>query len=211
MNDLKTNAERYNYLISLGNHYPLDIRFDSYLINKELQPIEAFWRPYNRSKPMHRREGLSLISLNGETDGLIDLNSLREYHLQTGIYYDELSFRQPTPLWPSLTSITQQLEALKPSLGRSHLIRFQEGGFFPPHRDLGSAFRLISVLNCSSDSLHFCLDTSILQLTKGQLYFVNTRLTHSLISYTNNATILVLNVEPNKQAFDFMMAHLVAK
>lgn len=195
----------------MGNHYPLDISFDSYLIQKELQPLESFWQPYNRSKPLHRREGLSLISLNGETDGLIDLNSLREYYIQTGIHYDELSFRQPTPLWHALPSVTQPLEELKPSLGRSHLIRFQEGGFFPPHRDLGEAFRLISVLNCNSDSLHFCLDSSILQLIKSRLYFVNTRLTHSLISYANEAKILVLNVEPNQQAFDFIISHLVAK
>lgn len=199
---------KYNQLTSLGNFYGLDICFEDYPYLTDIERLKNEWKPYNIQKPGYKREGLSLFSLNGETDGLIDLNSVAEYNRINNTDYDELSFRTPTKNWFELKSISEPLEELRPNLGRSHLIRLGEGGFFPPHRDLGSSFRLISILDGFPDSLILLQNDEKINFTRRQLYFMDTRLVHSIYSFVKNSVILVLNVELNDESINFVYKHL---
>ena len=148
----------HHRLSELGDFYPLDPCFKWDLLCPQLEACDDRWRPYNKFKPSIKREGLSLISQDGSDDGEKDLTSLLEYNSKHGTQFDELSFRQPTDNWNKIPLIGELIGPLIPHLGRSHFIRFGEGGFFPPHRDLSRCFRLIAFFNCTPSSLGFVLD-----------------------------------------------------
>ncbi len=195
------NEPFYEKLVSLGDFFQTNLKINAIDFQKELSQIDDQWRTYNKHKPLYKREGLSLFSLDGDTSGEIDLNSLYQYYLETGIDYEESSFKTPTPNWFHLKSLSEPLKKLEPSLCRSHLIRFKRGGFFPPHRDLGVTFRLISFLNNDPDRLHFFVDDQLVSYEPFKVYFVNTRKIHSLTSFSDDQVILVLNVLPNRDSF----------
>lgn len=203
----------YQELTSLGRFYRLDIRFDYGKLKEELAGVADGWRQYNLNKPSIQRKGLSLFSLDGEIDGQIDLNSIREYNQgrPDSEKLNEMSFRTPTKFWRALTSLSKPLGELEPYLGRSHLIKFGEGGFFPSHRDLGDSFRLISFFNCYNDSFFTILDGHRVDYERDVLYFMDTRLIHSLFSTASDAMILVLNVELSDPAKNFVLKHLQEK
>ena len=202
----------YSTLSSLGEFCPLDIDFDSSLLRKQLKPYLDKWVPYNRSKPGYKRYGLSLFSLDGGTSGEVDINSIFEYNKKNQTDYTELSFRTPTSYWKELSSLSEPLKGLEKSLGRSHLIRLDNGGFFPPHRDLGKdAFRLISFFNSDPDFFTFILDDKKIFFVTDRLYLFDAKKTHSLFSFKDNAIILVLNVEYNKDTMSFVFENLMSK
>ncbi len=198
----------YFELSSLGEFYPLSIYFDERLFQEELATINDGWRVYNTSKPHMRRYGLSLFSLNGETDGIIDLNSILEYNIANGTNLSEMSFRTPTKYWKHLSSISGPLAEFEPLIGRSHLIRLDEGGFFPPHRDLGTSFRLISFLSSSCDGLYVVLNGKKIFYEQNRLYFMDTRLSHALFNMMPKAIILVINLEVSADSVKLVRRHL---
>lgn len=207
-----TKEYLYNHISSLGSFFSLSISFDSLDFNSELKSENIQWVKYNKNKTWSRRYGLSLYSLNGETSGEIDLNSILEWNRSHGTQYNELSFRQPTKYWKHFHSISSQLENLQDHLGRSHLLKLDEGGMFPPHRDNyregDFAFRLLSFFNCSPSALHLNLDGQYIKFQSNKLYFLNTRLTHSLVSFQPEAIILILNVELNKQTVQYILENI---
>jgi hypothetical protein len=196
-------------LASLGQFYALNIHFDTEAFCKELLGLEDEWHPYNQSKPNYKRKGLSLFSLDGLTSGEIDLNSVHEYNLKNGTSFDEMSFNRPTQNWSKLPSLSHPLKELNQQLGRTHLIKFDKGGFFPPHRDIGNSFRLISFFNCCNASLNFTLDNKKIHFETGYLYFVDTRKIHSLFSFKKDATILILNVSLCDSSAKFVFKNLL--
>ena len=196
-------------LCSLGETYPMEIDFDRFLLMKQLKPYLDKWVPYNRAKPEYKRYGLSLFSLDGGTSGEVDLNSIYEYNKKNQTHYTELSFRVPTCYWKEFSSLSEPLKGIEKSLGRSHLIRLDNGGFFPPHRDLGlDTFRLIAFFNSDPDLFTFLIDDKKFHFVTGRLYFFNAQRTHSLFSFKDNAIILILNVEYNKDSIDFVFENL---
>jgi len=202
----------FQYLCSLGNQYALSWSVNRAKLLEELAGLQDRWRPYNPRKNIPRF-GLSLTSLEGGDSGVPDLDSLLEYNKINGTHFNELSFRTPTSAFQSLTSLFEVTKPVHKFLGRSHLIRFGRGGYFPPHRDSmeksPGTFRLISLLqNCTRDGFIFLLDGRQLWLEPNRIYFVNTRLSHSLFSYAENATILVLNVEVCAGAVDVVTRNL---
>ena len=198
-------------LSSLGKMFPLNIDFDIFLLRKQLKPYADKWVPYNKSKPEYKRYALSLFSLDGEISGEIDLNSLSEYNKKNQTNYIEMSFRTPTFYWKEFSLLSEPLKGIEKNLGRSHLIKLDKGGFFPPHRDLEEdVFRLVSFLNADHDNLIFILDNEKIQFTPDRLYFFNAKKTHSVFSFTNNAMILVLNVEYNKDSMKFVSENLLS-
>ena len=115
----------------------------------------------------------------------------------------------PTCYWKEFRSLSEPLKGIEKSLGRSHLIRLDNGGFFPPHRDLGlDTFRLIAFFNSDPDLFTFLIDDKKFHFVTGRLYFFNAQRTHSLFSFTDNAIILILNVEYNKDSIDFVFENL---
>lgn len=196
----------------MGRFYPLNIRIDQNVLDQQLAQIDPqAWKPYNRSKPHIPRRGLSLYSLDGSADGEIDLNSIREYNVIHGTNYDETSFCTPTPFWHQITAISSHLRGLEPFLCRSHLIEFGCGGHFPPHRDRGKAFRLICFFNCSAENFVVLLDGEKLSFETNCLYFMDTRLSHTLFSMQEKAMILVLNVLPSEESNSWIHGHLKDK
>ncbi len=199
----------YLKLSSLGETCPLKIKFDSVLLKKQLTPYLHNWIPYNQSKPGYNRYGLSLFSLDGGTSGEIDLSSVSEYNKENQKDYDEFSFRTPTRYWREFSSLSEPLKKIEKNLGRSHLLKFDRGGFFPPHRDRGRAFRLIAFFFCIPDHFVFLLEDKKFFFMPERLYFLDTRKAHSLFSFQDNATILVLNVEYNRDSLNFVIENLV--
>ncbi len=198
-------------LQSLGEVAPLVLHYKTDAPIRQLEDLKPEWVPYNRTKTNYNRFGLSLTSLKGETDGAIDLNSLLEYNQAHGTDYSEMSFRQPTPYWEQLSELTKPLEIFRPHLGRSHILKLNTGGFFPPHRDLGESFRLISFLGISAVDCVFLVNNRKVEFEPNRLYYVNTRLVHSLFSFIEDSKILVLNLEPNEESVKLVYENLEAK
>ncbi len=170
---------------------------------------ESFTRPYNKNKIGYKRRGLSLFSHDGGDSGEIDLGSIREYNFLNNTNYSEMSFNKPTKHWNDFHEVSNHLEPIADSIGRSHFISFDEGGFFPPHRDLGKTYRLISFFDCSPLSLYFILDNKKIAFTPGYFYFANTRKSHSLFSFQKNSIILVLNIEISQKTTNFVLSNLL--
>lgn len=200
----------YNSLTDLGNFFSLSVMLPKEQIMVEMEAWRNHWMPYNKNKPECKRSGLSLFSLNGEMDGTIDLNSVKEYNRKNNTRYGEMSFRTPTPAWKGIPSLSTPFKELEPYLGRSHFIKFDNGGFFPPHRDWGQEFRLISFINNSHESLYVLLDGKKVNFSLGWVYFMNTRLEHSVFSFQTNGIILVMNVAICAESVAWVYNHLVA-
>lgn len=199
-----------HHFSELGDFYPLDIFLDHKTIREKITNDDFNWVQYNKSKPQIKRKGLSLFSLEGEVSGEVDLNSIAEHNAYNGTDYNEMSFRTPTKYWEMLRGDFEDLIPLEPHIGRSHFISFEEGGFFPPHRDLGESIRLISFFS-SSDDLCLVSDKRQIQFSPGRLYFLNTRKTHSIVNFYGNSIILVLNIGCNASTFRWVTNHLKQK
>lgn len=158
------------------------------------------WVKYNPRKNIDRY-GLSLTSLDGGMSGYPDLDSLLEYYRQTGESLPEMSFKEKTPLFYDLGQREQDF-LNNISLGRSHFLKLNSGGFFPPHRDSGhlygehlNCFRIISCLqNCDSKQFVWLQDGVQFKLRPNRLYVINTLKIHSVFSFVDDCIILVLNV-----------------
>jgi hypothetical protein len=214
--DLLEKEILYNSLINLGDAVPLDIFFDSSVIRNQIKPFESEWKQYNSRKPHIPRFGLSLTSIDGQLSGIPDLDSLREYNLNHGTNHTESSIQTPTPVLESTHGIKHPIDPFLPFLGRSHLIRFGEGGYFPPHRDFpgigADCFRLIALLDgCCPHNFVFIHDGKLLKLQGQQLYFLNTKREHALFSFSSAALILVLNIRLNPESVQLVVDHLQSK
>ncbi|MFN8792012.1 MAG: hypothetical protein ACK5Y2_11210 [Bdellovibrionales bacterium] len=208
-----SSIELMQRLAIMGAVYPLNIAFDVDLVHKGLEPFSKSWKPYNPRKVNYGRWGLSLTSLDGQLTGVPDLDSLLEYNAQSGTHYQELDFRMKTSVYKEVTELSQ-LSELSDYLCRSHFIKLTRGGFFPPHRDSRpssmNTFRLFSLLShVDRRSFQFILDGRIVDFTPGRLYFINTLLEHSLVSFAENCTCLVLNVELCSPAVAFVEKSLL--
>lgn len=202
---------QFDHYSQYGDFYPLKLRVDGYFFEEEVAGLDNQWRVYNTSKPNYHRKGLSLFSLDGSTSGEIDLNSILEYNNQHGTKYSEMSFNQPTENWKVLKSISRLFEGFESEIGRSHIIELGNGGFFPPHRDIGESVRLISILEGSTHSFNIMLDDKKLFFERYQFYFLNTRKTHSIFSFEESAKILVMNIAISPKSFQFFLENLMSK
>ena len=182
-------------LFSLGNIIPLNIYIDSKELQKETLPFKESFKPYNPRKKGYGRRALSITSHDGGFSGSPDLDSLYEYNQIHGSNFKESDFREPTAFFKSSKVLQTALKSFEGSIGRSHLLSLDKGGFFPPHRDSDqNSFRLF----CSITSLFnyvFILDDQKVSLKKEQFYCLNTRLSHSLFSFKDNSLFIVFNID----------------
>ena len=198
------------YLFVLGNIIPLDIHIDSQLVKQDISRYEEHFKPYNPRKKGYNRYGLSLTSLDGGFSGAPDLDSLYEYNKIHKTNYKESSFRKATPLFQSSVSLKTTLKPFEDSLGRSHILKLDKGGFFPPHRDLSNtSFRLFISL-ADSPYYTFILNEQKISFRPGQLYCLNTKLTHSLFSFENNSLFIVFNTDLSRQSLQNIYKNLEA-
>ena len=129
---------------------------------------------------------------------LIDVPSLAQASLKARRRLSELEFNQPTDVYHACTSLHPFLNTFQP-LGRTFIVRSDTGGYFVPHRDHPSmprdVFRLIVFLNnVGPDQYDWIMDGRKMLIQPGQVYYVNTRMTHRTISWVDNSQHLILNV-----------------
>jgi len=184
-------------LNSLGNVVPLRAEVDLPLVREEIQRFEEKFSAYIPSKKGFNRYGLSITNLSGKIEPGTDLDSLREIYEKTGKDYDEMDFNKPTELSEQSIEIKRLVRIFSPHVGRSHVIRLNKGGFFPPHRDsvglLPKVFRVFVPVNFVQ-SYDFILDGRLLALESGRAYLINTQLAHSIFSYVEKSDFLIFNI-----------------
>jgi hypothetical protein len=158
---------------------------------------------------------LSVTSIDGGYSGEPDLSSLREYNKIHNTNYGEHDFKRRTNLVEFIPELNPFLDFFGNSLGRVHFLKLNAGGFFPPHRDNGTlvdspTFRiLVPINNFSKNQMKWIQEEEVLPLEPGRTYFINTTRPHSLFSFTDDCTMLVLNVIASKEILDALVHRVI--
>lgn len=201
----------YERLLSYGHVIQLQQNLNC---DKLLDEIKEFdFKQYNSRKKDNPRYGLSITSLDGGINGL-DLDSLIDAYETTGQAYDEMSFRTLTKVYEKSTELKKVIDPYKKFLGRTHFLKFDKGGYFPPHRDdrgseEQSDFRIIIPIQYTNPpSSYYVFDGKIQYLNYGFAYFMNTNLEHSFFSFTNNALMIVMNVEGCSDTYKLVLDNM---
>ncbi len=172
------------------------------------------WRQYNTYKNGYNRYGLSITSLDGGYSGVPDLESLSEYYRDTGKLYYDKDFTTRTPLSYEIPEVAELCDFFGEDLCRSHFLRLDKGGFFPPHRDHdwhlpNDVFRIIvPFYNFHPCHMSWIFDGKVVELREGVTYFMNTTKAHSLFSYVDGCTMLVLNVKATEKTMKKMITKM---
>ena len=198
-------------LLNLGPFEPLNIHID---LGKYMQEISQFnddWTDYlPRTDRPNNRRALTLTNLPGKTHK--DVPSLAEASYAAGRRLSELEFSQPTDVYKACTSLQPFLDSWQP-LGRTFVVQSNTGGYFVPHRDHPSmpreCFRLIVFLNnCGPLQYDWLMDDRKMNIQMGQVYYVNTRMTHRTVSWIDNSQHLILNIPFTTENVSKVIANL---
>jgi hypothetical protein len=202
-----------DFIVNFGDVVELD--FPLWDLEKAQQILDKHpgWTRYQPHKP-NNRWGLSVTSLNGGFSGEPDLYSLREWNAMNGTTYNELDFQARTNVVDFIPELNPMLDFFGNSLGRTHFIRLDHGGFFPPHRDNGAivsspTFRiLVPISRFGKNDVKWLQEDQPLSLEAGRTYFINTTKIHSVFSFVDNCVMLVLNVMATEEALNKMVRHV---
>tara|TARA_B110000091_G_scaffold121189_1_gene130493 strand:- start:382 stop:999 length:618 start_codon:yes stop_codon:yes gene_type:complete len=202
------NSILYSTLTRFGEYYSLKLKNKVGNIVDTLNN-EFDWVQYNPRKNIDR-EGLSVTSLDGGMSGKPDLDSLYEYYNDTGIVLNETNFTTKTPVYEYFK---EWLDPLDGYLGRTHVIRLNRGGYFPPHRDNKhsniESFRLFLPLNYSSEEVVFLLEDKKMEFKNGQMYFIDTAKMHTLFNTSEKPFyFLVANIILTQGSVDATLKYL---
>ena len=184
-------------LLNLGSFEPLNIQIDLQKYMQEIKEFDGQWVDYlPRTDRPNNRRALTLTNLPGKTHQ--DVPSLAEASYAAGRRLSELEFNEKTDVYHACTSLQPFLDSWQP-LGRTFIVQSNTGGYFVPHRDHPSmpreCFRLICFLNnCGPLQYDWLMDDRKMNIQMGQVYYVNTRMTHRTISWVDNSQHLILNV-----------------
>lgn len=167
---------------------------------------------YNPRKPVERY-GLSITSLDGGLSGIPDLDSWGEYNKEYGTSYGERDFSVKTPVY-EYPSLKKMIEPISDHIFRSHILKLDPGGFFPPHRDFyGSDFdsyrALVPLSNMNAPDFNFILEDKILSWKNGFMYFLDTAKMHYLFNCSYEPSyMIVFNIDLNLKTIEFMTENL---
>lgn len=202
------------FITNFGNVIEFDFpRWNVHAVQNILSKHPG-WVKYQPHKP-NNRYGLSVTSLDGGFSGEPDLYSLREWNAMHGTEYWEADFKARTNIVDFIPELNPFLDFFGSSLGRVHFLRLDAGGFFPPHRDNGAivdspTFRVIvPISNFSKNEMKWIQEENVLNLEAGRTYFINTTRVHSVFSFTDNCTMLVLNVIASKEILDKLVRRVI--
>lgn len=207
----------WNSLCNMGNIVKLKLNFNGDSVLQKLGQFENNWCPYNVKKDkVNNRWGLPLTSHTGDVNDNYHLNSfgyMQKYH---DVEMKEENFNTPTKVYSELTEIADIIELFRPDIGRVHLLRVDQGGFFPPHRDFPGPdpehFRLLAVFGKSKpENYVHLLDGKTFYPEPGFLYFVNFQLDHSVFSFSDGLHALILTVKVNQRTHDLIIKHAVSE
>ena len=198
-------------LSNLGPFEPLNIWINLGQYLNEIKQFDNDWVDYlPRTDRPNNRKALTLINLPGKTHK--DVPSLAQACVVAGRKVSELEFNEPTDVYRACTSLQPFLDQWKP-LGRTFIVKSNIGGYFVPHRDQPSmpreCFRLIVFLNNVGPLQYdWLMDDRKMSIQPGQVYYVNTRMTHRTISWVDNSQHLILNVPFNSENVAKVIANL---
>lgn len=199
----------YNNLCMYGDLIALKIQCNQSVLFDQIRHFK--WLKYNPRKDI-KRYGLSITSLNGELGG-IDLDSIKEYNTEHQTKYNETSFKTFTDVYYSSSEIQKIVNPFKNNIGRSHIIKLDKGGYFPPHRDQPNYIEnqkslriIIPLKNCNPPNMYFMYENNTLYFEHGRAYFLNTNKAHSVFSF-KESYFIVLNVEANEEVYNIIGNH----
>ena len=204
----------YEHLALLGKQYPLTYQLPNPHQKVDITEEQFEYVKYNPRKDIDRW-GLSLTSLDGEMSGSPDLDSLLEYNRENNTQYREDDFNVKTPAYHHFEEV---LKPFEPWLFRTHILKLNPGGYFPPHRDalgLGACRLIVPLKNCNPPSVNFVLDNEILTWEEGRLYFVDTIKMHYIFNGTSPdvgifdpSYWLIMNVQCHEKSVEEIIMHL---
>ncbi len=203
----------------LGNFEPLEYRLDYHAIQSTImQRYSNDWVPYlPRTDRPNNRKALTLTTLEGWDHKSVP--SLAEATQKLGRPVKETEFSHPTRLYndcdqafPGNLSLKEFLDDWQP-LGRTFIVNSGVGGYFVPHRDHPGmprpVFRLVAFLkNCGPLDYDWWMDDRKANIELGRVYYVNTRMTHRTISWTEDSWHLIVNVPMTVENVDKLLKHL---
>lgn len=204
-----------DFIVNFGDVIRLDFPHWDTLKMTNILLKHPGWKVYQPQKPGYNRYGLSVTSLDGGFSGEPDLFSLKEYYMTTGKVYNEIDFKRRTSVVEYFPEVNELLDFFEPNIGRTHFLRLDKGGFFPPHRDngrivLSPTFRiLVPINNFGINDMKWIQEEKVLKLNTGEVYFINTSKAHSLFSFVDNCIMLVLNVNQSSDILEKMVKKVV--
>lgn len=207
----------WSSLTNLGSYSKLNLFIDENQVLKDIEPYKEHWVPYNSKKDIvNNRWGLPITSHTGKVSDNMHLNSFGYMQREMGIELKEENFNLPTEVYHNCNEIKRLVDIFIPHIGRVHLLRVDQGGFFPPHRDMpGLApeyFRLTCMFgNCSDFNYSMHLHDNIFRPERNHLYFVNYQQNHNVFSFSNNLYILLITVKLNQETHDLIIKHSMAR
>jgi hypothetical protein len=190
--------------LALEDWMEMKINWDHHQAANELDRFPRdTWPRYNPRKPIERY-CLDLTQIPGGND---NVSSLGEYNRANGTDYKNHDFTEFTDVYHQLPEMQKVLEPFKSHIGRSHIIRIDAGGYFPPHYDTIVPdetvydVRLVAAIkNVNRKTFKWLHDNPewSVPLNDGDVYIVNTAKPHSVFSFVDDATILVANLRFDK-------------
>jgi hypothetical protein len=206
------SLEQYNNLSIYGTIYETNHKLKNPQEYVDWTEENFLYVPYNPRKNI-KRYGLSITSLDGGVSGIPDLDSLPEYNKEHNTEYKETDFNVHTPVY-FYQELENVLDPIKHDICRTHILKIDSGGFFPPHRDFRrddfSTFRLIIPLkNALAPELTFIIDGNIINWKHGAVYFVDTAKMHYLFNVGFNPSyMIIINAIINKNTLDYVTGNL---
>jgi hypothetical protein len=198
-------------LLNLGPFEPLKFHINLGQYMQEISQFENDWVDYlPRTDRPNNRRALTLTNLPGKTHK--DVPSLAQAIYAAKRRLSELDFNEKTEVYNACTSLRPFLDQWQP-LGRTFIVQCNTGGYFVPHRDHPSmprdVFRLVVFLNNVGPLQYdWLMDDRKMYIQPGQVYYVNTRMTHRTISWVDNSQHLILNIPFNTENVAKVIANL---
>tara|TARA_Y100001949_G_scaffold165363_1_gene161031 strand:- start:908 stop:1537 length:630 start_codon:yes stop_codon:yes gene_type:complete len=206
--------ELFNRLTAYGDQVRLNIEQDPNIIIANLKQFDDNWGKYNPRKNVDRW-ALSVTNLNGKLEPGPDLDSIPEYNKENNTNITESSFAVPTPVYDI---VSYYCDPFKKWLGRTHILKFGAGGFFPDHIDnkndtIGS-FRLFVPLQvCNpTDFGYFIYEDKILNWKYGSMYFINTCKRHTVFNANleDDHIVIIMNIKLTEESVKTVINFLIS-
>ena len=201
----------WNTLCNMGDTIKLKWKINEHEVLEQLEQFKDNWCPYNVKKDANNnRWGLPITSHSGDVMDNYHLNSfgyMQKYH---DVEMKEENFTTPTEVYNKIPELAKLVDAFAPDIGRVHLLRVDQGGFFPPHRDFPGVgpewMRLLLVFGkCKPENFVHMLDGKPMYPDPGYLYFVNFQKDHSVFSFSDGLYALILTVKVNDRVHDLII------
>ena len=201
----------WNTLCNMGDTIKLKWKINEHEVLEQLEQFKDNWCPYNVKKDANNnRWGLPITSHSGDVMDNYHLNSfgyMQKYH---DVEMKEENFTTPTEVYNKIPELAKLVDAFAPDIGRVHLLRVDQGGFCPPHRDFPGVgpewMRLLLVFGkCKPENFVHMLDGKPMYPDPGYLYFVNFQKDHSVFSFSDGLYALILTCKVNDRVHDLII------